>query len=852
MFQTKKRILSLVLGVSMMISLTACGTSKEQLTTLEDTSKAADMTYGQVWSAPSYVKVDLNDKEYAAKGEAVLSYEAVRNEYESCQLLITASKAIESFELQTEDLKNGENILSKDNISVYVEKYISYNDYSGSGDMPDALIPQETAAKYKENVIAKEQNGGLWVTVYVPKDTVEGTYEGNFNLVVTGEKGEETIDIPVSLKVHDYTLSDEVTAETLFSWRYDRVAAGELDGSIEMMTTYYDFFQEYRISLQSLPIETLSGEEYVAAVQKYYDQLTSYCILGTVGEISTEMLSKPEKVKEQVLAVAAASTPDKNLLEKAMMYVVDEPDFSNDAVRESVMDTLAKVKKLLQECVDTINADQGGTYAEFKKIPNWENSILNIRNVIPTGDTTAEWLIENENTETGQEVLNSLNCLCMAWGSFKTNLIEPMESLYQKYDIELWWYGCMYPYAPGATYHIGDDNLLSARTISWMQKKYNVVGNLYWDAAAYTDEYSERYNQYLNVFEYPYRKTNNDTMSFPAGDGFLTYPGASYGIYGPMPSMRLMSIRDGMEEYELLKVIEDEYTNIAASNKTLSVQDAMSTFYQNLSYSGYCMNADGENGLDFATLREQLLAAVTRLANGQGFVMGDIEVSGTMAEFRYYVQDGVVVAINDELQDVSGTTHQYQLDLDSSTDVKVTVTNQAGESNTFTQFVAAPRYELTSLSDASVLAGIKTSEGSSVEIVKTATYSTDGTSLHAKVNGVLTGNELKDETFAPYISVDTSLFGELQPSDLSTISFDLYNPGEYFSVKVRLYSGSSYAECGTYDVTSGKTTVVIDTENTNFKQMDSADRVAFEFVNAEEGKALSYEFYMDNVVGTKK
>lgn len=847
-----KKAVALLMSASMLFSVVACGTSKEKQISNEETSQATEIKHGQVWSAPSYVKVELNDVEYAKKMAAELTYTAVRNEYESCQLLITTSNEVTNFKLKTTDLKKGTDVLSKENISVYVEKYISYNDYNGSGDMPDALIPQEAAIIHGENTIEKSHNGGLWVTVYVPEDVNAGVYEGTFQLLVEGKKGEETLDIPVSVRVYDYTLSDEVTAETLFSWRYDRVAAGELDGSIDMMTTYYEFFQDYRISLQSLPLETLSGEEYVETVQKYYDELTSYCILGTVGDISTGMLSKPDKVKEQVLAVAAASTPEKNLLDKAMMYVVDEPDFSNDAIRESVMNTFAKVKSLLQECVDIIKNDTSGTYNKFKEINDWEKSILNIRNVIPTGDTTAQWLIDNEETETGKAVLDSLNCLCMAWQSFKPNLIDSMTALYEKYDIELWWYGCMYPFAPGATYHISDKNLLSSRTISWMQKKYNVVGNLYWDAAAYTDESSERYNQYLNVFEYPYRKSNNETLSFPAGDGFLTYPGAAYEIYGPMPSMRLMSIRDGMEEYELLKTLEEEYVNMAALHTGLSVTETMNKFYENLSYNGYCMNVDGEQGLDFGSLREELIASVTRVSKGQAFVIGNVDVSETKATFDYYVQDGASVVINDEEQPTGNTEYKYQVDLDSSTDIKVVITNQNGESTAFKQFVATPRFKLTTLTTTDVLKGIETSDGSKAEIVETQIYSTDGTSLHVNVNGVLTGNELVDETFSPYVSVATSLFEKLQPADLSTIQMDLYNPGEYFSLKVRIYSGTSYAECGAYDIVQGKNMLNIDMDTVNFKQIETADRIVFEFANAEDGKAMSYDFYLDNIVGTKK
>ena len=838
-----KRITAVLLCFSILGSLTACGGEKEQ-------KEETKMVYGQVWSAPSTVKIDQEDVEYEKKGAASLSYEAVRNEYESCQLLITADKDVSSFRLEVSDLKNGDEVLAKENIYVYVQKYIPYNDYTGSGNMPDALIPIENAVEYGENTIKEKNNGGFWITVFVPKEAAVGTYEGSFKLIVNGDAGEKTMDIPVSVEVFGYTLSDESTAETLFSWRYDRVAAGELDGSIEMMKTYYDFFQEYRISLQSLPIETLSGEEYLNAVLKYYDRLTSFSLLSSVGDISIELLSHPEKVIEQILAVASASNAERNLFEKAIIYAMDEPDLTNPAVVQSVTDKSIKITELLQKCVDEIKEDNTGLYDEFKKIENWETSILDIPSVIPVTMKAVDWLLENKDTEAAKKLLEVTNCWCPVWECFNETNAEPLIELMKEYNIELWWYGCSLPYAPGATYHIGDSNLLSARSISWLQKKYNIVGNLYWDAAAYTDESGYRANQYIDVYEYPYRQSAND---LPAGDGFLAYPGAAYGVYGPLPSLRLMSIRDGMEEYELLRDVEEKYTSMEGANRAgLVAANLMETFYTDLAYNGCYMIKDGEKGLDFGTLRHELLQTVANVNKGLGFAMGSVDVEGAMATFRYYIQDGAKIEIDgQEQQPKSEAVYEYVQDVEKSTTVKITITNSDGEAYTFEQFVAVPNYELNSLSEQSVLSDIQASEGSSVELAADATHSTDGTAVHANVKGVVTGNNLVDATYVPYISIATSMFGELQPADLANIQIDLYNPGEAFNVKVCLYSGSSYAEFGNFEVQEGKTTLTLDLKKLNFAQIESADRLAFEFDNLQDGKAASYEFYMDNIIGAK-
>ena len=327
------RFVAIGLCFGMFLSAVSCKKAEQS----EEENYLTETSYGQVWSAPSTVKIRQTDVDYAEKGEAVLSYQAVRNEYENAQLLITAKKDITRYELQTSDLKNGDEVLSGENFTVYVQKYVSFIDsYYGSNIMPDALIPMDAADEYAENTIFADANGALWVTVYVPKETKAGTYEGEFQLIIDGEDGEEKLNIPVSVQVYDYTLPDKTDAKTVFTWTYDCLAVGEMDGSTKMMEAYYEFFLDYGISLQNLPLETLSGDEYVNALVKYWDQITTNTLMRDAGTLAGGMKNCKEQITEQVLAMAAASTTDRNLFEKSLIYSTDEPDIRNDAKREPV------------------------------------------------------------------------------------------------------------------------------------------------------------------------------------------------------------------------------------------------------------------------------------------------------------------------------------------------------------------------------------------------------------------------------------------------------------------------------------------------------------------------------------
>ena len=841
-----KQLVVAGLSLSILFSMVACGNTKEE-------SVSTKASFGEIWSLPSTTKVLEEQIDVAGKGSAALSYQAVCNEYESCQLFITAKEDISSFELQTVDLKKGDAVLSAENINVYVQKYVYFNDTSGTGRIPDPLIPMDAAAKYEENTIEEGKNGGLWVTIYVPKETEAGVYQGDFTLSVKTKGKLENVKIPVTVEVYDYTLSDEVHANTIFSWRHHQVAAGELDGSNDMMTAYYDFCVDYRISPQAFPLEVLSGEEYIENVIKYYDQISIYTLHCYVGHISGELDRFPELIKEQILEIAKVCTTDKNYFEKLMYYFIDEPNILDENVRNSVISRSKNVRSYLQECVDVIKADHTGMYDGLKSISGWERTITEIPSVIPVAKAAAQWMLENEDTPEGQELLNVINCICPLFPTFTDDFRDQLIAFTEKYDIELWWYGCVANLEPTPTYFIGDENLLSSRTVSWLQKKYNIQGNLYWDIAGYTWDQANSGSGYnVDLYEWPDRDGSNGLQ---AGDGNLVYPGAAYGIYGPLPSLRLMSIRDGMEEYELLLDIEKTYKDLSEAFGTeFSVDVAMEPFYSSLAYNGINMYSDGEGRLDFVGLRKELLKFVSNLKDGLGYAMGNVKVKDASAEFDFYAEPGTTITIGGkQLTPVSGTKYQYTVDVSKNTSVDITVSNENGETVVYNQFVAVPQYIyiLNALSEQDVLQNILVTEGSKAQFSSNDTYSTDGTSVHVAVNGKVTGNKLIDASFVPKVSINTSLFGEKKLSDFTNVNMDIYNLGEAFEAGLRLYSGSSYVEIGKISVPTGKYALQIDIDHISFDDMQTVDSIVLEFPNAFEGNALSYEFYIDNITGEK-
>ncbi len=94
---------------------------------------------------------------------------------------------------------------------------------------------------------------------------------------------------------------------------------------------------------------------------------------------------------------------------------------------------------------------------------------------------------------------------------------------------------------PGMFWQI-DFPLLNYRLPLWLNWRNKVDGLLYWSAVHWSDP--ER-----DVWTDPgFRNRYN-------GEGYLLYPGTEAGIPGPVPSLRLKALRDGLEDYAYFSLL---------------------------------------------------------------------------------------------------------------------------------------------------------------------------------------------------------------------------------------------------------------------------------------------------------
>ncbi|MCX5645882.1 MAG: DUF4091 domain-containing protein [Phycisphaerae bacterium] len=88
-----------------------------------------------------------------------------------------------------------------------------------------------------------------------------------------------------------------------------------------------------------------------------------------------------------------------------------------------------------------------------------------------------------------------------------------------------------------------DFPVLSYRIAPWLNRRYGVTGLLYWTTVCWN-------SPTRNPWDNPGFRVNYN------GEGALFYPGEDAGIDGPIATIRLKNLRDGMEDYGYFTLLE--------------------------------------------------------------------------------------------------------------------------------------------------------------------------------------------------------------------------------------------------------------------------------------------------------
>lgn len=648
-------IAPLVLGLT--LCCTGCNkgnagnTAKTDVWTVSSGDKILQ-SYDESTVAGAALKKDADGKR-----KDCLEISAYKNEYENKQILFSSDKDVKSYDVVFSDLVSGSNKIGKENIKLYHEYYHNVETIYDSeskmipGMYPDALVPLGDAKRLGYNTVKAGNSQGVYASLYVPKTTAAGVYKGTATVTLDGK--ESVID--VSVRVFDYTLPDEVSMMSCIPLQRGYLFNGELDNSESMYEKYADRINEYRLSVQYLyPVELRASEseediayilgcETEKAAEAAKDvSVSSYAIRVYSKDDAIGMVLNEDYFYRYLCAYVDGSTEHGvNLFEKAYIYmgnIIDEPDLGGEKAIERANYVCGQFDKVVGLAVQYARANN----ASEEVI----DSLENLSHVV---------------TGAYSESLTGPQTYCPTVDKLSNaSEVERYRALREE-GKSYWWYTCTVPKIPYPTTHL-DDNGVSARTMGWMAKEYGVGGYLTWESAYYMNSTAVGQSTSDTV---PVKGMecydNVHRWGDAFGDGFLFYPGAPLGIDGPVDSMRLPAMRDGMEDYEALLDLEKKYEALGA-NASGVLDELYATLYGGVKV--YCTS-------DEVDAAHEKLGELLELA-GKGVAIsefareqdGKVSAKITVPEGKTVTLNGTAVEANGGVAVINGSYNQFSVACD--------------------------------------------------------------------------------------------------------------------------------------------------------------------------------------------
>jgi|WetSurMetagenome_2_1015567.scaffolds.fasta_scaffold00210_2 hypothetical protein len=510
----------------------------------------------------------------------MISLHSARGEYVSFQLIVTNNtpKTLKGIRIEMPPFSN-----NGTPFSVKPELFLEWSvkvqtpstGYSkaslGTGWYPDALIPfgniqyDSSAVRGRwtyplwlpdfNNRIDNQKSLIVWIDQYVPfeqEDAKPGIYSTNISVTIDGQ----TKSIPVDLSVWDFAIPNE-----------NKFKAG----------LQHEGFLRYMTEEQELGIYKLMKRNRIAILDPTYDPELK---ISSDGRININWKSFDERLDKYFSGKAFTreygyeygpgyGEPLETFVLPFDVYGkhdtkgwpdTGKPDVERNPENRAIyVDCIKKVRDHFKSLIDTdkteITVYLNGLDESY--FPEAWSRMVYYGDLFHTNYPEAHFRIDGGYSEEALQIVkNSIN----SWASHTIEYDYETIRKYQEMGIKVWLYGPML-YESKVNSWVGSSTfidlpLVNDRAISWSCWKYRTYSWLSWGAGAgwingwYDPEsWKDASREKPEADdEFTYKKLN--------GNALLIYaPGVVPNINVPCPSIRLKTMRDGVQEYEYMRLL---------------------------------------------------------------------------------------------------------------------------------------------------------------------------------------------------------------------------------------------------------------------------------------------------------
>jgi hypothetical protein len=481
---------------------------------------AAAQAQVNVWVADDLTRVRPQQE---AQGATTAIVKAARNEYAPFQIIVRAgAQGLKQVNAAAGDLAGeaGAAIPAR-HVALYREHYIEVKTPSpkskeGPGWYPDALIPFSAGAEGQPRFagapfdLEPGRNQPIWVDLFVPKDAAAGEYGGTITVTAAGQAAAR---VGIKLTVWDFALPDTPSMRSNFGSLSSRVANFYKisAGSAQFQALERQFAETLAAHRLSPPIPSwlrprVNADGTIDASgtdDGLKDYIERYHVTGfPISLVGSDPLNKDRPRNVTYLQSIYEYLRARAWEQRAYIYVLDEP---NTAEAYEEVRQRARLIHEAQPGIKVLCTEQ-----PTPQKPEWGTLVGSVDVWVPL------WYLFEE--PAGQERLRA--------------------------GEELWSYTalCQGPRGGDTPFWQLDFPLLNYRLPAWMSWRLGMTGLLYW-TTAYWDPAIDLWTNPLS-----YRNQYNC-------EGVLLYPGADLAVPGLVTSMRLKEVREGMEDYEYIRML---------------------------------------------------------------------------------------------------------------------------------------------------------------------------------------------------------------------------------------------------------------------------------------------------------
>ena len=392
---------------------------------------------------------------------------------------------------------------------------------SGGGWRPDPLLsPVENSVLLESGVTQP-----IWVSVVVPRDIPSGQYSSSLSLELSSPHFEtlsQQVEVELTVWNIDLPPLKEAKFPAIFSFNPSNLDVVYGKKAEDVKRKFYDLFLSQRVggdNLYTTVPTNITTAAYLAS--KGVEWLSLYDVYGAAGVTEQELdrvtgacVNFTDAMVQKVLDILTPVVADyeaRGILGNMFVYGFDETPASCEASIRRIFGAIKRKWPLVR------------TVAVLNWLP-------------PTDLPLDVWVLQ-------YEVYN-----------------ETQASTWTAAGKQQWWYHCIEPSGPSYLNSFIERPLMEARLLYWLGSAHQVGGWLY-----YSDVMWKRHP----ASSAPMKRINGTARTdfdpanyiwlprtdiFANGDGNFVYPGSS----GPIPTIRLHSLRDGFEDAELFRMLDLE------------------------------------------------------------------------------------------------------------------------------------------------------------------------------------------------------------------------------------------------------------------------------------------------------